>query len=175
MTEATSPETDGPSAVEPWTIVLLAEHALTAHDVRQVGRLHDPQPVRLHLVVAVDTEHNPLVEAIDEAALGHVRAALRDSGSPAAGAAHAVAQQALEASVAALRAEGLEASGDLAPHDPVDAVVGLAGQVGADEILVITEPHLLEESFRRDWASRLRAAVELPVLHIVAGTDRVVG
>ena len=88
--------------------------------------------------------------------------------------AQATARAALEASLSALRAEGLEAEGELAPDDPVDAVVAVARRLAADEVLVVTEPHLLEESLRRDWASRLRGAVKLPVLHTVAGTDRVV-
>ncbi len=113
MNDDVAPNADG-----PWTIVLLAEHALTTHDVQRVAHLHDPQPVRVHLVVAVDTEHNPLVEAIDEAALGHVRAALRDSGRPDGEAAQASAQRALAASVAALRAEGIEADGSLGPTTP---------------------------------------------------------
>lgn len=154
--------------------MLLAEHALTAHDVLRVAHLHDPQAVRVHVLVPVDTQHNAMVEAIDEAALGRVRDALRDSGRPDPGVAQASARRALEVSLAALRAEGVEADGALAPDDPVAAVVELVPRLDADEVLVVTEPHLLEEALRRDWASRLRAALKLPVLHTVAGTDRVV-
>ena len=157
-----------------WTTVLLAEHALTPHDVARIAHLHDPQPVRVHVLVPVDTDHNPLVEAIDEAVLGRLGDAVRDSGRPSPAQAQATARAALEASLSALRAEGLEAEGELAPDDPVDAVVAVARRLAADEVLVVTEPHLLEESLRRDWASRLRGAVKLPVLHTVAGTDRVV-
>ncbi|MDP9397383.1 MAG: hypothetical protein M3P96_05965 [Actinomycetota bacterium] len=81
----------------------------------------------------------------------------------------------MAASITALRAEGIEADGSLGPDDPVQSVVELVGRQRVDEVLVVTEPHLLEESLRRDWASRLRGALELPVLHVVAGTDRVVG
>lgn len=123
------------------TSVLLTEHALTAHDVVRLAHLHDPEPLRVHLLVP-GTEGK--------------------------------ARDALDASLEALVAEGVQATGDLTPDDPLEAVVALAKQIGADEVLVVTEPHLFEEAVHRDWASRVRAALDRPVLHIVAGTDRVV-
>ena len=57
-----------------------------------------------------------------------------------------------------------------------DVALGMmARRVGADEVIVVTEPHLLETAFRRDWAARIEASLDLPLLHVVAGTDRVVG
>jgi hypothetical protein len=44
----------------------------------------------------------------------------------------------------------------------------------SDEIVVVTPPHLVESGLHRDWASRLRDDLALPVLHIVSGTDRIV-
>ena len=40
--------------------------------------------------------------------------------------------------------------------------------------MVLTEPHLLADWTRRDWATKLRHALDLPVLHVVLGTDQVV-
>jgi hypothetical protein len=45
----------------------------------------------------------------------------------------------------------------------------------ADEVIVVTPPHIVETGLHRDWASRLRDALQLPVLHVVSGTDRVLG
>ena len=39
---------------------------------------------------------------------------------------------------------------------------------------MVTPPHLVEAGLHRDWASRLRDELALPVLHIVSGTDRVI-
>jgi hypothetical protein len=44
----------------------------------------------------------------------------------------------------------------------------------SDEIIVVTPPHLVTEALHRDWASRLRDELALPVLHVVSGTDRVI-
>jgi hypothetical protein len=39
----------------------------------------------------------------------------------------------------------------------------------------VTPPHIIQAGLHRDWASRLRDELTLPVLHVVSGTDRVVG
>jgi hypothetical protein len=155
-----------------YTIVLLTEDALTDHDVARVAHLHDPEPVRARVLVPVSTERHRLVEALDELALGRLREAVRDSGEPPEQA-RVAAENALSSSISALRLAEVEADGELVGDDPVEDTVALARKLDADEVIVITEPHLVEEAFRRDWASRIRAALRRPVLHVVAGTDRV--
>ncbi len=157
-----------------YTILLLSESRLTEHDVTRVAGLHGAEPVHVHVVVPVDTSHNRLVEALDDALLGRLREAADAEGARPADA-ELAARHALDTSVSALRAARVaEVSGSLAPDDPVPAVAELAADLPADEAVVITAPHLLEEAFNRDWASRLRDRTQLPVLHVVAGTDRVV-
>jgi hypothetical protein len=154
--------------------VLLVENALTPHDVQRIAALHGSEPLTVHLVVPVDTRHNRLIEAIDDLALGRLREAVTDTGDPPPERAQATARATLEAATTALRQAGVTVEGELVPDDPVESVVALARRVDADEVLVVTEPHLLEETFHRDWASRIRDELALPVLHTVAGTDRVV-
>jgi hypothetical protein len=153
------------------TILVLAEEGLTDHDVARVADLRRAETsgdsaaerVRAHVVVPVAERRNRFVEALDEVALG--RLPRQEPGD-----ARVRAQSALDASVAALRTAGVEATGSLADDDPVDDVAAAAG----DEIWVFTSPHLIEDGLHRDWASRLRQATGRPVLHVVAGTDRVV-
>lgn len=49
---------------------------------------------------------------------------------------------------------------------PLDALKVLVGEVGADEVIVLTDPHYVEEFFHRDWASRARHKVGVPVLKL---------
>ena len=44
----------------------------------------------------------------------------------------------------------------------------IAAKYTADEIIVLTVPHLVEEFFHRDLASRLRKATDLPTLRLMA-------
>jgi hypothetical protein len=158
-----------------FTIVVLTENALTSHDVDRLAHLHDPDPVRLQVLVPVGARHNRIVEALDDVALGRLGRAVRGSEEEAAPeTAEVEARTSLDSSIRDLRLAGIEADGALAADDVVAAVAQAVRDLGADEVIVVTEPHLVEESLHRDWASKIREAVDLPVLHIVAGTDRVV-
>lgn len=155
-----------------YTILLLAEETLHQHDVTRILSLHD-DPVSVHVLVPAHAEHNRLIEALDEVALGNLRDALDDdTASPEQ--AERDAMHAVNASVALFTAAGVEAKGSITGSNPLPAAIEAATQYNADEIIVVTPPHLLTDSLHRDWASRLRDDVELPVLHTISGTDRVV-
>ncbi|MGN6332000.1 MAG: hypothetical protein ACTHOD_10160 [Motilibacteraceae bacterium] len=156
-----------------YTIVLLTEDALTDHDVDRVVNLHGDEPVRVHVLVPVDTDHNPVVEALDEAMLGELRDAVKDSGERTPEQAERLAGHALARSLEKLRAAGVDADGGFTSDDPVEGTITTVRELDADEVVVLTEPHLLEGAFHRDWASRIRRKLDRPVLHAVAGTDRV--
>lgn len=155
-----------------FTIVLLTEATLTVHDVERVAHLHDPEPVRVHVLVPVETARNRLVAALDDIALGQLREAVTEGGV-APEQARVSADNALQGAVSALRAAGAEAEGELVGSDPLPTTIARVRELDADEILVVTPPHLVEETFHRDWASRLRGQLDRPVLHVVSGTDRV--
>jgi hypothetical protein len=42
----------------------------------------------------------------------------------------------------------------------------------ASEVIVVTEPHAVEDTFHTDWASRARETLGVPVLHMYAGDWR---
>jgi hypothetical protein len=128
--------------------------------------------VTVHVLVPADTGHN-LVDTLDEMAAGNLRAAV-DSDDAAPEQARATATTALTASLDTLRAAGLTADGGLTADDPVPDVLDAARRLDADEVVVVTEQHLVGEMLRRDWSSRIRHQLERPVLHVVAGTDRIV-
>ncbi len=162
MTEPTEPATR--------TIVVLTEEPLGEHDVLRISQLHEGERLLIHLLVPVDTEHT-VVEAIDEATMGRVVEAVKHPRDVAPEQAEITARAALDQSLTALRARGLDADGSLTPDDPVDVTVATVGRLDADEVIVLTRPHPVEDLFRRDWASRVRKAAQRPVLHVIAGTD----
>jgi hypothetical protein len=155
-----------------YTILLLAEETLHQHDVTRIASLHDDD-VSVHVLVPAHTEHNRLIEALDEVALGNLRDAL-DDDSPSAEQAERDAMHAVNASIALFAAAGVDAKGSITGSNPIPAAIEAAAQYDADEIIVVTPPHLLTDSLHRDWASRLRDEIKLPVLHTISGTDRVV-
>jgi hypothetical protein len=159
------------------TTVLLTEKALTSHDVQRIAHLHDPDPVRVYVVVPGHDDRSEVAEAIDDIARADFSEVLHDhDGRVSAEQLATEAGRQLASSVQALKAEGLaKVDGEVTAGNPVERVVALVSELDADEVVVLTEPHLLADMTRRDWATRLRHAVALPVLHVVLGTDQVVG
>jgi hypothetical protein len=53
--------------------------------------------------------------------------------------------------------------------------VALQKEVGAEgetqEVIIVTSPHAVEDTFHRDWASRAREVLGVPVLHVYAGSS----
>ena len=156
-----------------YTILLVSETTLTEHDARRVAELHGTEEVSVHLLVPADAEHNRLIEALDEIALGRLGDAFEEDASSPQQAEHE-AMHAVNASIDLLTAVGLPAHGSVTGSDPVPAAVEAARADSSDEVIVVSPPHLIESGLHRDWASRLRDELRLPVLHVVSGTDRVI-
>ena len=80
---------------------------------------------------------------------------------------HAATTARLEQTLAALRAAGLEADGEVVDRDPYTAVMD---QVEADppaEIIIATLPRTRSGWLRRDLVERVRDRTQLPVEHVV--------
>lgn len=135
-----------------YTILLLTEDSIHEHDAARIAQLHEGDEVEVHVLVAAD-----LKEAANSA-----QAAEED-------ALHAVNE-----TIGRLEAFGLSARGVVTAKDPVPAAVEAAKRFDVDEVVVVTPPHPVREALHRDWASRLRDDLELPLLHFVTGTDHVV-
>ncbi|ABS03076.1 hypothetical protein [Kineococcus radiotolerans] len=170
-----------PSApVDSWTVVVLTEEAFGDVDARNVAGLHADAraagaEVRHLVLVPVETGRSLLAGVLDHLSLGEVRAALDEvrHGHPDPSRARAEAEAALAATLAALRDLGLSAEGRTTEGDPLPAVrEALATGADVRELVVVTRPHAVEDTFHTDWASRARDALGVPVLHVYAGTTR---
>jgi hypothetical protein len=158
-----------------FTTVLLTEKALTAHDVERFAHLHDPEPVRIHVVVPGHDDRSELDEVVDDIARADFSEAIHDDHAVTDQGRAEAAESEVTSSVSALQAAGVAAvDGEVSTGNPVDAVVKIVAGLDADEVVVLTEPHLLTDLTRRDWATQLRRALDKPVLHVVLGTDQVV-
>jgi hypothetical protein len=154
------------------TIVLLTEQALDADDAARIAALHDGELLSYRVLVPADTDRNLLADVVDHLSLGELRQALDALRGHEADAdqARSSASEALEASVTALRGLGVEAVGEVTQDDPLPALSNAVTAYGAREVVVVTRPHAVEDTFHRDWASRARERIGVPVLHVYAGT-----
>lgn len=112
-----------------------------------------------------------LLRAIDDVAMGELKEAAREGEEPEGKEARQPAELALEHSLAALRATGSEAVGQVVEDHPLDKMKAVVEESGADEVIVLTAPHYVEEFFHRDWASRARHRVGVPVLKLFAHSE----
>ncbi|MFJ9349350.1 indole-3-glycerol phosphate synthase [Streptomyces sp. NPDC101237] len=150
-----------------FTSVLMIEKALTSADVEFVTTLHGDEQVSFHVLLQPRGDQaDRLLRAIDDIALGELDEAAREGETPQGEAATVLAEQALEVSLTALRAAGSPAEGRMVEDHPLDALKTIVDEVGADEVIVLTDPHYVEEFFHRDWASRARHKVGVPVLKL---------
>lgn len=155
------------------TILVLTEDALAAADVAHILSLHEGETLAYRVLVPADTERNVLVSLVDQLSLGELREALDTvlgrEPQPAEATADAAAQ--LADSLAAFADAGVDATGTVVDDDPLPALRSAVASEGAREVVVVTYPHALEDTFHRDWASRARDELRVPVLHLYAGTS----
>ncbi|MET8827988.1 indole-3-glycerol phosphate synthase [Streptomyces sp. NPDC004610] len=150
-----------------FTSVLMIEKALTSADVEFVTTLHGDESVAFHVLLQPRGDQaDRLLRAIDDLALGELDEAARERETPEGAQARGEGQQALDVSLQALRTSGSAAEGRLIENHPLDELKRLVEEIGADEVIVLTDPHYVEEFFHRDWASRARHKVGVPVLKL---------
>lgn len=165
-----SEQQTGPDLV-PDTIVVLTEEALGEGDARRIVALHAGEQLAYRVLVPADTERNLLADVIDHLSLLHLKQALKAlRHTDDAAQARRDAGQQLAESVDALSGLGVEVTGEVTQDDPVPALAEAVERHGAREVVVVTRPHALEDTFHRDWASRARDELGVPVLHVYAGT-----
>ncbi|MEV8290396.1 indole-3-glycerol phosphate synthase [Streptomyces niveus] len=152
-----------------FTSVLMIEKPLSSVDVEFVTTLHGTEEVAFILLMQPRGDQaDALLRAIDDVAFGELKEAGREGDEPEGAEARGPAELALTHSLAALRAAGREATGVVVENHPLDHLKSVVEESAADEVIVLTEPHYVEEFFHRDWASRARHKVGVPVLKLFA-------
>ncbi|MCF6526466.1 indole-3-glycerol phosphate synthase [Streptomyces sp. JJ36] len=154
-----------------FTTVLMIEKPLVSDDVEMVTTLHGDEPVSFVVLMQPRGDQDRLLRALDDVALGELEEAVHEAQERSGDEALQPAQLGLEHSLRALREAGAEAVGQLVEKHPLDLLTKIVSETGADEVIVLTAPHLVEEFFHRDWASRARHKVGVPVLKLFAHTE----
>ncbi|WP_206272966.1 indole-3-glycerol phosphate synthase [Streptomyces globisporus] len=150
----------------------MIEKPLTPEDVDFVTTLHGEE--RISFVVLLQPrgdQADVLLRAIDDVAMGELKEAVREGEEPEGSEAREPAEIGLEYSLRALRQAGAEAVGQVIEDHPLDKLKTVVDDAGADEVIVLTAPHYVEEFFHRDWASRARHKVGVPVLKLFAHSE----
>ncbi|MFI9585779.1 indole-3-glycerol phosphate synthase [Streptomyces sp. NPDC052236] len=155
-----------------FTSVLMIEKPLSSLDVEFVTTLHGDEPVSfIVLMQPRGDQADVLLRAIDDVALGDLKEAVHEPDEPEGPAARGPAVKGLERTLTDLRAAGCEAVGQVVESHPLDKLTAVVERWDVDEVIVLTAPHYVEEFFHRDWASRARHRVGVPVLKLFAHSE----
>ena len=175
MTDPRSQPTPSTPAIpeppaEANTIVVLTEDTLVGADVVHILELHDDPTLIYRVLVPADTERNMLVSFVDHLGMGQLREALSDvlRREPKPTEAKAEAADQLAESLAAFAAAGANTEGLIVDDDPLPSLRAEVAAGIVREIVVVTYPHAVEDTFHRDWASRARETLQVPILHLYA-------
>jgi hypothetical protein len=85
--------------------------------------------------------------------------------------ARAAAQTRLDASLARLRSEGIQASGEVGDGDPLQAMEDALRTFGADEIIISTHPEGRSNWLERNVVGAARDRFDVPITHVVVDLD----
>ena len=81
------------------------------------------------------------------------------------------AQQRLDASLARLRSDGIEARGEVGDGDPLQAMEDALRTFGADEIIISTHPEGRSNWLERGVVSGAKERFAVPITHVVVDLE----
>lgn len=153
-----------------YDVALLIERQLHALDADQIIALHEglEDTVGYHLLLPVQSSTAILTSSMSALGGGQIVPitepdALEDVHQEIVKAGTAE----LEASADLMRARSTKVTAMLTEDDPIDALVALVKQTGSDEVIILTEPHVVREFLHLDWTSRVRRALDVPSIHLL--------
>lgn len=153
-------------------IIILTEEPLRPIDVTKILGLHEGEQLTYRVLVPADTERNVLSSVLNHLSLFEMREAMEALRPVDRTEARSDAEQALATSLEALEGAGAEATGAITEDDPLPTLSAEVERLSAREVIIITEPHAVEDTFHTDWASKAREQLGVPVLHMYAGDWR---
>ena len=85
--------------------------------------------------------------------------------------ARAAAQERLDASLAQLRRDGVQAEGEVGDGDPLQAIEDALRTFGADEIVISTHPEGRSHWLERNVVGAARDRFDVPITHVVVDLE----
>ena len=171
MTDA-SPETPDETPDVPAPTIILTEVPLKAFDVTRITALHEGDEPAYRVLVPADTKRNVLASVLNHLSLFEMREALEALKPVNRNAAQTDAETTLAESVKVLEEAGVQATGLITEDDPLPQLESEVARIQAGEVIIVTEPHAVQDTFHTDWASEARERLGVPVLHVYSGDWR---
>src|ERR687897_2403811 len=134
-------------------ILVIANETVGGEELLAIVR-HKAEGVREHVLVVCPALNSPVrTWASDEDA------------------ARAAAQRRLDASLARLEQDGIEAEGEVGDGDPLQAIEDALRTFGADEIVISTHPVGRSHWLERNVVGAARDRFDVPITHVVVDLE----
>jgi hypothetical protein len=173
VTDAQDPSpTSSETTDAPAPTLVLTEVPLKALDVTRITALHEGDEPAYRVLVPADTKRNVLVSVLNHLSLFEMREALEALKPVNRGEAQTDAETTLAESLRVLAEAGVEATGEITEDDPLPTLEAEVARIHAGEVIIVTEPHAVQDTFHTDWASEARDRLGVPVLHVYSGDWR---
>ncbi len=157
-----------------YDVVLLIEKTLSKLDADQVLSLHEgvEDTVHYHVVLPVEDAASRIETALGSIAASEVLATSamnfpETDLNELQREIRAEAESQMRTSVELMRSGGAEVTSEITAQDPVDALARAVEEQGAEEAIILTRPHVVQELFRLDWTSKARRRIGVPCLHLL--------
>lgn len=159
-----------------YDVVLLVENEVSKSDARKVHGLHESikDQVVYHVLVPISPDAQQVRAALAavaaEAPLTTVAVTEADIEETQRldAEAESEAEAHLAGSLKHLQATHARAEGStIDANDVIGSLKRQVAAVDAREVIVLTEPHVVSEFFKLDWASKAERHLKVPVLHLL--------
>ncbi|PWD49791.1 hypothetical protein C8046_02860 [Serinibacter arcticus] len=157
------------------TVIILTEDTLLPSDVEQILGLDDRTAETTYSVlVPTEAEHSVVSAFLNNLWLLDLKEAWEDltgANDVDESTARAEAAQALGESVGALEKAGATVSSATVADDPIAAMKEELTSGDVIQVVAVTQPRPVEDTFHTNWADRAQEALGVPVLHFYSGTS----
>ncbi len=151
-----------------YDVALLIERQLNELDADQIIALHEglEDTVRYHLLLPVQPSAALLTASMGTLG-GQIPMTEPDVLEDVQNEIVKAGQSELDASAALIAACGAEVTSLLTERDPIDALIAMVKDTGSDEVIILTEPHIVKEFLQIDWTSRAQRKLDVPSIHLL--------
>lgn len=156
------------------SVIVITEEALLPVDVAHIRSVTTPDTT-FSLLVATGTDRNTVADFLDHLALLDLKEAWEDltgQNDIPEDLARSDARQVLDASSQAMTDGGAEVTSGEVVDDVMAELRSVVAQ-DVQQIIAVTEPSPVEDTFHTSWADKAEEAFGIPVLHLYRGTSEI--
>ncbi|TGO04781.1 hypothetical protein [Serinibacter arcticus] len=159
----------------PQTVIILTEDALVPSDVEQIlGLTAEAVDVSYSVLVPTEAEQSVVSAFLNNLWLLDLKEAWEDvtgANDVDETTARQAAAEALGASVGVLESAGASVSSATVADDPIEAMKAELAAGEVVQVVAVTQPRPVEDTFHTNWADKAQEALGVPVLHFYSGTS----